>query len=175
MFFDIQRATELTYSQRISESVMEVRLTPRSDMHQTLRRFHIAVGPDARVSSHVDWQGNTVHQFSVVALHDRVVMQSTATVETHPQPVDPARIADPLRSRQSHRLLDFLSFNGPVQRDPRVLALAERVKLYDRPRAVDAVLLVTEAARDALTYQKGVPTSLTTVAEALDEGAGVCQ
>lgn len=176
MLFEIQHRTELTYSQRISESVMEVRLTPRSDANQTLRRFHIAVGPDARVSSHVDWQGNTVHQFSVVAFHDRVYILSNSTVATHPQRIDVANVADPMRAvRTSHRLLDFLSFGGPVQRDPRIVSLAESVKLHECTRATDAVLRVMESVRDALNYQKGVTNSLTTVAEALDHGAGVCQ
>ncbi len=175
MLFEIQHRTELTYSHRISESVMEVRLTPRSDSHQTLRRFNIVVGPDARVSSHVDWQGNPVHQFSVVAFHDRVVIVSTATVETHPPRIELARVEDLRATPRSHRLMDFLAFHGPVQRDPRVLELAERIRLYDQPRAADAVLLVTEAARDALSYKKGVTNALTTLAEALDQGAGVCQ
>jgi transglutaminase-like putative cysteine protease len=176
MLFDIQHRTELTYSQRISESVMEVRLTPRSDAQQTLRRFHIAVGPDARVSSHVDWQGNTVHQFSVVAFHDRLLIQSTSTVATHPQRPELHSLPDPLRAaRTSHRLLDFLSFGGPVQRDPRILALAERISLYECARVAEATLRVTEAVRDVLTYKRGVTNSLTTVAEALDHGAGVCQ
>ncbi|HVW30696.1 MAG TPA: transglutaminase family protein [Polyangiaceae bacterium] len=176
MLFEIQHRTELSYSQRISESVMEVRLTPRSDAHQTLRRFNIVVGPDARVSSHVDWQGNTVHQFSIVAFHDRVIIQSSSTVATHLQRVNPDDVPDPVRAaRTSHRLLDFSSFGGPVQRDPRIVALAERIKLHDCTRATEAVLRVTEAVRDALTYQKGVTNSLTTVAEALDHGAGVCQ
>jgi len=176
MLFEIQHRTELSYAQRISESVMEVRLTPRSDAHQTLRRFNIVVGPDARVSNHVDWQGNTVHQFSIVTFHDRVLIQSSATVATHLQRINLGNVADPMRApRMSHRLLDFLSFGGPVLRDPRVVALAERIKLHDCARATDAVLRVTEAVRDTLTYQKGVTNSLTTVAEALDHGAGVCQ
>ena len=176
MLFEIQHRTELSYSQRISESVMEVRLMPRSDAHQTLRRFNIAVGPDARISSHVDWQGNTVHQFSIVAFHDRVLMQSAATVATHPQRFDLSAVQDPMRgTRTNHRLLDFLSFGGPVQRDPRIVALAEKILLHDCTRITDAVLRVTETVRDAITYQKGVTNSLTTVAEALDHGAGVCQ
>jgi transglutaminase-like putative cysteine protease len=176
MLFEIQHRTEITYSQRISESVMEVRLTPRSDGQQTLRRFNIAVGPDAKVSSHVDWQGNPVHQFSIVSFHDRVIILSTATVETHERRVDPLGLPDPLRgSATSHRLLDFLAFHGPVQRDPRVIALAEQLHLHQQTRAIDAVIRVTEATHGALTYRKGVTSSLTTVSEALDQGAGVCQ
>jgi transglutaminase-like putative cysteine protease len=100
MLLSIQHKTELTYSQRISESVMELRLMPRSDAHQTLRQFQVGVGPEARVSSHVDWQGNQVHQFSVIAFHEKVSILSNGTVETHPRVVDPRRIDDPLTGRQ---------------------------------------------------------------------------
>jgi transglutaminase-like putative cysteine protease len=176
MLLSIQHKTELTYAQRISESVMELRLMPRSDVHQTLRQFHVSVGPDARVSSHVDWQGNRVHQFSVVAFHEQVVIVSNATVDTHPLDIDPRGVDDPLTGpSQSHRLYDFLCFQGPIQRDPRVLQLAERIRLGQCSRAIDAVLLVASRARDALTYQKGVTNALTTVTEALDQQAGVCQ
>jgi transglutaminase-like putative cysteine protease len=176
MLFEIQHRTELTYSQPISESVMEVRLTPRSDGQQTLRHFTIAVGPDAKVSTHVDWQGNSVHQFSIIAFHDRVLILSNATVETHARRVELSALPDPLRSPiTNHRLLDFLGFQGLIQRDPRIDELAERIRLHEQPRAIDAVMRVAEAARDALTYTKGVTSSLTTVSEALDHGAGVCQ
>ncbi len=176
MLLSIQHKTELSYSQRISESVMELRLMPRSDAHQTLRQFHVGVGPDARCSLHEDWQGNQVHQFSVVAFHDRVVIVSTATVDTHPLPIDPDRIDDPLgASPPSHRFYDFLSFQGPVLRDARIAQFAERIRLGQCRRTMDVVTAVASRAKDALTYKKGVTNALTTVAEALDQGAGVCQ
>ncbi len=176
MLFNIQHRTELVYSTRISESVMEVRLTPRSDAHQTLRQFNIAVKPDARVSSHVDWQGNPVHQFSVVAFHDRVIILSNSVVETHALSLDPMRVTDPLRqSTPSHRLLDFVRFHGPVERDPRVLEIGERLKLYEEVRIVDVVRRVTEGVQGVLEYKKGVTNAGTTVVEALDHGVGVCQ
>ncbi|HVU01866.1 MAG TPA: transglutaminase family protein [Polyangiaceae bacterium] len=176
MLLSIQHKTELTYSQRISESVIELRLMPRSDAHQTLRQFHVGVGPDARVTSHRDWQDNEVHQFSVVAFHDRVAIISSATVETHPLPTDVNRMSDAIgASAGNHRLYDFLSFHGPVQRDPRVVQLAERIKLGQCARAIEAVLLVTTRTRDALDYKKGVTHAGSTVGEALDQRAGVCQ
>jgi len=176
MLLSIQHKTELTYTSRISESVIELRTTPRTDSHQTLRTFHVGVGPDARVSSHVDWQANQVHQFSIVAFHDRVVIVSNATVETHPPLVDPRRVEDPLSGPPpSHRFFDFLAFHGPVQRDPRVVQFAERIRLGQQTKAIDAVMLVASRARDALDYKRGVTNAMTTVAEALDQGAGVCQ
>jgi transglutaminase-like putative cysteine protease len=176
MLFNIHHKTELTYSERISESVMEVRLTPRSDGQQTLRHFHIAVGPEARVSSHVDWQGNTVHQFSIVAFHDRVTIVSNALVETHPSAPDLSLVKDPVKGGPvNHRLLDCLAFQGPVQRDPRLDALAQRVGLHEAKTVADAIRIVSGRARGALEYRRGITNSATTVSEALDHGVGVCQ
>lgn len=176
MLFSIQHKTELGYSQKVSESVVEVRVSPRSDAHQTLRHFHLSVSPDTRTVMHLDWQGNEVHQFSIVPFHERVVVVSNATVEVHREPVNLASVDDPIKGKlESPRLLDFLSFQGPVQRHPRVLELAERIRIAGCRRGVDAVLLVTERVRETLAYRRGVTNSLTTAVEALEQGAGVCQ
>jgi transglutaminase-like putative cysteine protease len=176
MLFSIQHKTELGYSQKVSESVVEVRVSPRSDGQQTLRHFHLSVAPDARTSMHLDWQGNQVHQFSVVPFHERVVVVSNATVEVHREPVDLARVDDPIKGKlESPRLLDFLTFQGPILRHARVLELAERLRVAGCRRGIDAVLLVTERVRETLEYRRGVTDSLTTAVEALERGAGVCQ
>ena len=54
MLLGIQHRTELTYGDRVSESVMELRVMPRSDKNQTLRAFTLKVGPEAPVFSHRD-------------------------------------------------------------------------------------------------------------------------
>lgn len=176
MLLSIQHKTELEYSQKVSESVVEVRVSPRSDAHQTLRHFHLAVSPDVRTAVHHDWQGNEVHQFSIVPFHDRVAVVSNATVEVQREPVDLSRIDDPINAKlQSPRLLDFLTFQGPVLRHPRVLELGERIRIAGCRRGVDALQLVTERVREVLAYRRGVTNSLTTAVEALEQGAGVCQ
>jgi transglutaminase-like putative cysteine protease len=176
MLFSIQHKTELGYSKKVSESVVEVRVSPRSDAHQTLRHFHLSVSPDARAVAHHDWQGNEVHQFSIVPFHERVVVVSNATVEVQRDPVDLTRVDDPIKGKlESPRLLDFLTFQGPVLRHARVLELAERIRIAGCRRGVDAVLLVTERVRETLAYRRGVTNSLTTAVEALEHGAGVCQ
>jgi transglutaminase-like putative cysteine protease len=176
MLFSIQHKTELGYSQKVSESVVEVRVTPRSDSQQTLRHFHLAVAPDARTAMHLDWQGNEVHQFSIVPFHNRVVVVSNATVEVNREPVDLACVDDPIKGKlESPRLLDFLTFQGPISRHPRVLELGERIRIAGCRRGVDALLLVTERVREVLAYRRGVTNSFTTAVEALEQGAGVCQ
>ncbi|HEV8547426.1 MAG TPA: transglutaminase family protein, partial [Polyangiaceae bacterium] len=176
MLLGIQHRTELTYGDRVSESVMELRVTPRSDKNQTLRAFNLKVGPEAPVFSHRDWMDNQAHHFTIVAFHERVVIVAGATVETHPNLVELASAADPLPLTDLNpRFQDFLGFLGPVQRDPRLVQFAEQVGLFQCSRAAEAVLLVMTRLRERIEYKKGVTSSATTVSDALDVGQGVCQ
>lgn len=176
MLLGIQHRTELTYAARVSESVMELRVTPRSDKNQTLRAFNLKVGPEAPVFTHRDWNDNQAHHFTIVADHDRVVIVAGATVETHPKLLELSNADDPLPIAElNHRFQDFLSFQGPVQRDARLAQFAEEVGLFRCKRAAEAILLVTSRLRDRLEYKKGVTSSATTVSDALDLGQGVCQ
>lgn len=68
MLYAITHRTRLGYSHPISESVMEVRVSPRTDTRQVLRQFDIVVTPAAKANQHVDWLGNTVHHFSVLGI-----------------------------------------------------------------------------------------------------------
>jgi transglutaminase-like putative cysteine protease len=176
MLLGIQHRTELTYGDRVSESVMELRVTPRSDKNQTLRAFSLKVGPEAPVFSHRDWMDNQAHHFTIVSFHDRVVIVAGATVETHPKLVELANATDALPLADLNpRFQDFLGFLGPVQRDPRLVQFAEQVGLFQCTRAAEALLLVTTRLRDRIEYKKGVTSSATTVSHALDVGQGVCQ
>lgn len=176
MLLGIQHRTELTYGSRVSESVMELRVTPRSDKNQTLRAFSLKVGPEAPVHSHRDWNDNQAHHFTIVPFHDRVLIVAGATVETHPKLVALAEATDPLPLAElGPRFQDFLGFLGPVQRDPRLVRYAEEVGLFRCARAAEAILLVTSRLRERLEYKKGVTSSTTTVSDALDLGQGVCQ
>jgi transglutaminase-like putative cysteine protease len=176
MLLGIQHRTELTYASRVSESVMELRVTPRSDRNQTLRAFSLKVGPEAPVYAHRDWNDNQAHHFSIVPFHDRVVIVAGATVETHPLLVELSKATDPLPPGDlGPRFQDFLGFQGPVQRDPRLVQFAEEVGLFRCGRAAEAVLLVMSRLRGRIEYTKGVTSSATTVSDALDLGKGVCQ
>jgi transglutaminase-like putative cysteine protease len=176
MLLGIQHRTELTYGDRVSESVMELRVMPRSDKNQTLRAFSLKVGPEAPVFSHRDWMDNQAHHFTIVSFHDRVVIVAGATVETHPKLLELSRSTDALPLADLNpRFQDFLGFLGPVQRDPRLVQFAEQAGLFQCTRAAEAVLLVMTRLRERLVYKKGVTSSATTVSDVLDLGQGVCQ
>jgi transglutaminase-like putative cysteine protease len=176
MLLGIQHRTELTYGDPVSESVMELRVMPRSDKNQTLRAFNLKVGPEAPVFSHRDWMDNQAHHFTIPDFHNRVLIVAGSTVETHPKLVELALAQDRLPLTELNpRFQDFLGFLGPVQRDARLVQFAEQVGLFSCARAAEAVLLVTTRLRERIEYRKGVTSSATTVSDALDLGQGVCQ
>lgn len=176
MLLGIHHQTMLSYSAPIRESVLELRVTPRSDKAQTLRAFALDVDPEAPVFGHRDWNDNQVHHFTVTEFHARVAISASATVETHPAEVDLRSCTDRLPLPQlNHRFQDFSSFQGAVERDPRLVRFAEELGLFRLERAGPAALLATERLGDLVRYEKGVTSSATKVSEVLDLGRGVCQ
>lgn len=176
MLLSIHHKTELTYGEPITESVMELRMMPRSDSRQTLRSFELAVGPEAPVFQHQDWQGNRAHHFSIVDAHDKVVILAASTVETHIDKLRLDEIDDTLPlPGLGHRYEDLLLSHGPVQRDIRLSRFAEELGLFKERRAGMVLAQVTMRLRELITYKKGVTSSSTTVSDVLDVGQGVCQ
>lgn len=176
MMLSINHKTELTYAEPISESVMELRMMPRSDAQQTLRTFGLAVGPEAPVFEHLDWQGNCAHHFSIVDVHDKVVILASSVVETHARRVRLEELPDTLPlPGVGHRYQDFLLFHGPVQRDARLAQFAEQLGVLAEKRAAIVLAHVTARLGELVHYKKGVTNSSTSVADVLDLGHGVCQ
>ncbi|MBV8780975.1 MAG: transglutaminase family protein, partial [Phycisphaerae bacterium] len=82
MLLKVTHQTDLNYSGLISESVMELRVTPRQDMDQHRLSFDLAIGPSTSVTSYFDWLGNTVHAFAVSPFHKQIRIVATSVVET---------------------------------------------------------------------------------------------
>jgi len=176
MLFSINHNTRLEYSQAISESVMEVRAMPRTDERQVLRQFELAVTPSARSNHHSDWLGNTVHQFSVLGVHESVEVNSRCIVETRPMEWDMSQLVAPLEGLiLDHRSWDFLQHHGPVMDDAAIPALVQRLGLSEVRRVGQAIEIVRRRTQDIISYKRGVTSSSSTVGEVLELGAGVCQ
>jgi len=176
MLLSIQHRTHLRYDAPISETIVEIRKTPRTDAHQTLRGVRVAVGPSAPVLEFDDWLGNRVHHLSIVPFHDQVVILAQSAVETHRTPPDLASISDPLPiASPDHRHRDFVALGGYVAPDDRIASLATALGLPSLTRAGAYADRIQAGLRDHLTYTKGVTTSGTSLSGVLDAGGGVCQ
>ena len=85
MTYLIRHVTSFFYQPAVGESVMEVRLQPRSDTRQRCLTSSLAVNPPASVSVYRDFYGNAVHHFDIPGKHQSIEVVSEATVEMLPR------------------------------------------------------------------------------------------
>lgn len=176
MLLFIKHLTELTYSEPITETVMEVRMTPRNDAHQVRRAFRLEIGPSATPFEHTDWLGNRVQQFSILPPHDKVVILARSVVDTQPRNT---AVADALRASSpsglDHRIGDYLRFSGPVMDVDNLERLLTSLQLNFQMQPEELLKRVALYLRDHIEYRKGVTTSATAIDKVLEQRAGVCQ
>lgn len=81
MYYAITHLTIYNYSEPINDSVMEVRMQPRSDETQRCPRFDLHISPPAKVFNHRDHLGNSIHTFDIPAPHTKLAIKAEAVVE----------------------------------------------------------------------------------------------
>jgi len=107
MYYSIRHLTRFDYSVPVSESVMEVRMRPRTEGHQRCFQFKLEVSPRARVFLYRDYLGNTIHHFNVPGRHLRLGILAEAVVE-----VDDPVALPPSIGAGTWRELDMLAERG---------------------------------------------------------------
>jgi transglutaminase-like putative cysteine protease len=85
MTYLIRHATSFSYQPAVGESVMEVRLQPRSDTRQRCLTSSLEVNPRANVTVYRDFFGNAVHHFDIPGKHEFIEVVSEATVDMFPR------------------------------------------------------------------------------------------
>ena len=91
MFYSIRHVTRFRYSSPVRESVMELRMQPRSEGPQSLRSFQIVTNPRAQLYAYTDHLGNAVYHFNVLRAHDELKIEAQAVVEIGALPQWPER------------------------------------------------------------------------------------
>jgi transglutaminase-like putative cysteine protease len=89
MYHSIRHLTKFSYTNSVSESVMETRMRPRSDSNQRCLLFHLSVSPRCQVFSFRDHLGNHIHHFDIPGAHAQLVIVAEAVVEMQPPPSIP--------------------------------------------------------------------------------------
>ena len=92
MIYSVRHTTSFSYQPGIRESVMEVRMEPRSEGRQRCLTFSLDVEPNANIMVYRDFLGNSVHHFDIPGRHTGVNLTAQALVEIQeapaPQPSD---------------------------------------------------------------------------------------
>src|SRR6201986_5300552 len=95
MYYSIRHITRFRYSRPVRQSVMELRMQPRSEGPQALRSFQIATNPRAQLYAYTDHLGNAVYHFNVLREHEELRIEAQAVVEIGAIPPIPEHL-DPL-------------------------------------------------------------------------------
>src|SRR5580700_7900724 len=85
MTYLIRHVTSFSYQPAVGESVMEVRLQPRSDTRQRCLTSTIDVTPAVTVSDYLDFYGNAGHHFVLPCKHSSIEVSSETTVDMLPR------------------------------------------------------------------------------------------
>ncbi len=84
MAYSVRHITRLCYEPAVRESVMEVRMQPRTDARQRCLSFSLDVSPRANVIMYRDFFGNAVHHFDIPGQHEVIEVGAQAVVEVLP-------------------------------------------------------------------------------------------
>ncbi len=92
MYYSIRHVTRFRYSAPISESIMEVRIQPRTEETQHCLDFRLTTSPRARILDYRGEQGNKVHHFDLPNRHTQLTINAHSLVELVPPPEPPAAL-----------------------------------------------------------------------------------
>jgi transglutaminase-like putative cysteine protease len=185
MFYSIRHLTKFRYSASVSESIMELRMQPRSEGLQRCLSFQLDVAPRTRVQSYRDYLGNVVHHFDVPSAHRHMTIIAEATVDVTPAaPLPPQLGQDAWGHLDSHlQLGDFwelLSSSQYAHWTRMIEGFAQELDLpsRDEARTRDPLHLVSglnTAIYRSIAYVPKSTSVNSTVDHALESRRGVCQ
>ena len=170
----VEHTTRFDYDSDVVESVIDVRLGPRSDSDQRWGRFDIRVDPAGAVRRYGDGFGNTAFLVTFARPHKHLELITTGEIET--LLTDPfAMPAQPPEPLGPSALADYLDPSPLVPLVPELKALAEPVAPSSADDTFASVQRLMHLVNQRLEYVAGVTTVETTVVEVLHEPRGVCQ
>jgi len=185
MFYSIRHLTKFRYSSPVSESIMELRMQPRSEGSQRCLNFQVNVTPQTRVQSYRDYLGNIVHHFDVPSAHRHLLIVAEAMVDVAPASALPANLSSYAWRQLDAQLAggDFWEMVTPSQFAQWTDLIEDFAQEIDAPnreeaRRGDALTLINElnsAVHYTIAY---VPKSTrvdSPVDDALENRQGVCQ
>lgn len=181
MFYAIRHFTRYRYSRPVWQSVMEVRMHPRSENAQRCFTFQLSVSPRARIFSYVGHLGNVVHHFDLPEPHQQLTIIADSLVEVdEPAPL-PRCLGEGAweqlaRDIEADDYWDMLMPSPYVNVSPAVEQAARDLGVDRRNEdPLSMVLKLNGALHEYLQYDTASTKVDTTIEEVLQSRRGVCQ
>lgn len=182
MFYAIRHFTRYRYSHPVWQSMMEVRMHPRSEGNQRCFVFQLSVNPRARIFSYTDSRGNFVHHFDLPARHEQLTIISDALVNIEPQDPVPETM-DYGAWKELEQLIDQKDYWDTLmpsrfaRPSPQLDQLAEELGVIERNGRSPLAFVkdVAAAVNRSITYVKKSTRVNSPIEHALHSRQGVCQ
>lgn len=180
MTYTVRHVTRFTYEAPISESVMEVRMQPRSDATQRCLHFGLSTAPPTRILMYQDHDGNIVHHFDIPGRHARLAITAEALVDCTPATPLPATLGDEGWARldavaASGELWELLNPSQFAHATPLVDAFANEIGLARRGDPIATMRWLMSEIHGRFEYRPQSTRVDSPVDDALRARRGVCQ
>jgi len=182
MFYAIRHFTRFRYSRPVWQSVMELRMQPRSENTQRCFTFQLSVSPQARVFSYQDHVGNFVHHFDVPGQHSQLTIIADALVDVEtPSPLPDSlgpgawEELDAMINRDDY--WDMLTPSRYACSSPELRALAKEFGADERGEREPLELLTALNSKlyQYFSYVKRSTAVNSPIEDAIRSRQGVCQ
>ncbi|HEY8948317.1 MAG TPA: transglutaminase family protein [Rhizomicrobium sp.] len=181
MYYSIRHVTRFRYDAPVRESVMELRMQPRSEGPQALRSFQIVTNPRAQLYAYTDYLGNAVYHFNVLRQHSELRIETQSTVEMAEwRPLPDA--ADELEWNRYNNLnlpAEQYDLLEPSKFAHMSLALRDFMAAKDlaKPQGdvLSALKHLNKTIHDSFGYEIGITDAYSPIDDALKARSGVCQ
>ena len=182
MFYAIRHFTRYRYSRPVWQSLMEVRMHPRSEYAQRCFTFQLSVSPRARIFSCSDHLGNLIHHFDLPEPHNQLTIIADALVDVDapmdlPQSLGPEAWDDLDAMVAEDDYWDMLMPSHFARPSPELEQLAKEFGVARRDGQDPLGLLRTlnSSLYRALEYVKESTSVDSPIEDALQSRQGVCQ
>jgi transglutaminase-like putative cysteine protease len=177
MLISLLHRTTFAYAGKAHDSFNEVRLKPLDDASQLCRSFELRTDPATQMRDYLDFYGNTVHYFDIMAGHEKLVIEAVSQVETTPNaarpevPVVPNGEGDAERELRAEFVVDshYVPLDVSVWKEAQDALQDGRVDIWADVRRICQHVYRTFAYKPRST---GVATLAT---DAIKLRSGVCQ
>jgi transglutaminase-like putative cysteine protease len=180
MVYAVTHLTVYKYSEAITDSIMELRMQPRSDGNQRCSRFTLELSPQAKAAWYRDYLGNLIHSFDIHAPHRRLAIKSEALVEVKPVPSLPDSLPfnswDAIDAESHERdYLDFLMEGNFTKPTPLLEQFAAELEWRRRSDPLSLLRELNRSIYEAFGYEQHVTKVDSPIDVALASRRGVCQ
>lgn len=181
MFYSVRHITLFRYSAPVRESVMELRMQPRSEGPQTLRSFQIVTSPRAQLYAYTDHLGNAVYHFNLLREHEELRIEAQAVVEIADMRLLPEKVDllewdryNGLNLNDDH--FDMLEPSRFARPSPELFSFMKIADL-EKPQTdpLTALIGLQRGIYHSFEYQSGVTEVNSPIEVALEQRRGVCQ